>query len=396
MNIKKKVVFLHIGSYLSPVPRIHIMAEKLVKENYDVTVICGDGNSELYLTELNGVKIINVNLRIERKLNRYKKLLEITRLMKEELLKIQPQPDLIQIFSPLLIPIGTYLKLKLKCKLIYDCYEYWTGSALSEKKYHSALIYFLNDLLGATTLDGVIYVYEKNPTRSFFKIIGNKLIRRNVLDCIIYNIPENKIIKKEIPDRHLKSEMFSNEECFIIGYLGLIMPFKGYEFAIKCMTYLDERYRLLLIGDSIDLKFKEKICNIIKENNLESRVRFTGVVPHFDALMYTQICDVGLILFEDTPWTKYSTPNKLFEYMSLGIPIIANDIPNLRYFIDKYSCGLTVQKNDPILIAKSVENIKRDLNLKKQFSNNGKNAYFKYFTEDIQMGKLIDLYSKVL
>lgn len=396
MSHKKKVIFLHISGYLYPIPRVHIMAEALAKQDYDVTVICVDKDIDSDCYELNNVKIYNINKKIITKSNGYNNIYELLKNIKRAVIEIEPQPDLIQIFSPLLIPLSFYLKTKFGCKLIYDCYEFWLGSALTSRKYHSGLIYLFADLLGSICIDGIIYVYDKNPTRKIFRTIGNNICRKKSKDCVIYNIPDTEIIPKKIEPKCIKIDLFGKDRYFIIGYLGLVMQFKGYETAIKSMAYLDDNFRLLIIGDAIDPCFKEKINDLIAKKKLESKIIFTGIIPHSEALKYTKICDVGLLLFDDTYWTKYSTPNKLFEYMSLGVPIIGTDIPNISYFINKYQCGITLSKNNPEFLAANVREINKKKNILKNYSINGEKAFTNNFTKESQMQKLIELYSDLL
>lgn len=395
MVSKKKVIFIHINGYLNPIPRVHLMAETLVEEEYEVTVVCVDKNMNSDKEIINGVEVINIHNKLETKSGNYLNILKILNTIRKEICFTQTRPYFIQIFSPLLIPLAIYLKIKFKCKLIYDCYEYWIGGALSEKKYLSGAIYMLNDILGSLFVDGIVYVYEKNPTRNFINILGNEVFRRNILDSIIYNIPDSKNLPTNNNKYYLKKDIFDSKNYFVIGYLGYIMPFKGYEAAIESMKYLGDEYKLLLIGDAINIDFKKKITALIAKNNLEEKIVITGMLSYSEALNYTQICDVGLLLFEDISWTKYSTPNKLFEYMALGVPIIANDLPNISYFINAYSCGLTVTENNPIEIARLIKSLVEDTYMRNQLGFNAKNTYLNNFTKEIQMKKLYELYSNL-
>lgn len=386
----KRILFIHIAGYFFPIPRVHIMAEALSKVGYDVSVICVDQSMNESYKEINGVKVFNLSSKINSGSNKYFKFICSMREILKLSMKIKP--DIIQFFSPLFIPFAVYLKNKLNCKLIYDCYEYWLGSALTSKNYHLGIFYMCCHLLGSMSIDGTIYVYEKNPTRKFFKILN-----KHNFDCIIYNVPEDEILPKNQIAKKMKNLFFSKDKnTFVIGYLGLVMQFKGYETAIQSMNYLGEEFKLLIIGDSLDLKFKEKIDNMIKGNNLDSRIAFTGIVSHNEALEYSKSCDIGLLLFEDSYWTKYSTPNKLFEYMALGVPVVATNLPNIQFFIHKYTIGVTISKNDPFLLAECIKNLKEDKGHLEMLSTNGISTFKENFTSEFQMRKLMNLYSKII
>jgi glycosyltransferase involved in cell wall biosynthesis len=394
-NSKKriKVLFFHYDGYFFPIPRIHIMAEALAKSGYDVNVICSD-KELLQYQKINRVNVWNVHKKEKNKFGKYYDFYFIKKRIEEKIYEFKP--DIIQIFSPLLIPLAIKLKKKFNCKLIYDCYEYWIGSGLTSKRYYLALAYALLHFLGFFYLNGIIFVYEKNPTNYVIDFI-NKHFKENIISkCIIYNVPKKNIIypSPKETNKKLKYELFNDKNCIIIGYLGLIMKYKGYFEAIDSLKYLDDKYKLLLVGDSINQKFKKSLVRLINKNNLDSRVIFTGLLKHDKALEYTFAFDVGLLLFEDTLWTRYSLPNKLFEYMALGIPIIASDIPNLHYFIAKNNCGITTS-NKPRDISKNIIRFNEDKRLIKKVRDNNKKIFMQKYSEDIQMKKLLKLYENL-
>ena len=366
------------------------MAEHLAKSGYNVNIICSDKNLSKFQI-INRVKIWNVYNEEIFKRNKYLKFFNIKKKIEEKSKEFNP--DVIQIFNPLLIPLAIKLKKKFNCKLIYDCYEYWIGSGLTSKKYHFVAAYTLLHFLGFFYLDGIIFVYEKNPTSYFIDFFNKHIKNTSIIKCVIYNVPKNKILKFS-PNKFLKNELFGDNDTIIIGYLGLIMKCKGYAEGIKSLNYLDNKYKLLLVGDTIDLKYKKHIEKLISKYKLQSRIIITGLIPHEKAMIYSSSFDIGLLLFEDTPWTRYSLPNKLFEYMALGIPIIATDIPNLRHIIKKNNCGL-ITKNNPISISKNIVKMNGEKNLLKKIKENNKKNFKKKYSEDIQMEKLLKLYFNV-
>ena len=385
------ILFLHPSDYFIPVQRVHLMAEALAELGYNVSVICCDKKLDSF-QDINNVKIYNI-YKLNKNLSKYGLFISNYRHLVN--LTKNFEFDAIQIFSPLMIPLAIKLKFKRKCKIIYDCYEYWVGSGITSKNYHLAIIYGLCHLMGLLFIDGTIFVYKNNPTKKIFDKINMIFARDNVNSIVFYNVHKslnnfpnftNKII-------HLIDNKKSNDKT--IGYLGIVMKYKGYEEAIKSLNYLDNSYKLYLIGDALDGQYREKLISLINSYNLNSRIFFTGFLPYNDALEYCSTCDVGLILFEDTLWTKYSTPNKLFEYMALGIPIVANDLPNLKYFIDKTNSGVVTKLNSKE-IAQNIEKICEDRKLMEEISNSGKKCFKNNYSFEVQIKKLYHLYSNIM
>jgi glycosyltransferase involved in cell wall biosynthesis len=354
-----------------------MMAESLAKNNYEVHVFCMR-DIGVEKETINGVTVWSYPKNGER--NIFKLLWRYMHYIHECVPQIKPH--FIQVFSPELIPLGTQLRGEYNSKLVYDCYEYWIGGALTAHRLHSALLYLLIESIYLKHIDGAIFVYDKNPTMS--------KVREDTVIELIYNIPKSENIP-QLVDPDLRKSLFGASD-FVIGCLGLVMRYKGYESILRALTALDDNFKLLIIGDALDPLYKDSITQYITDHGLSDRVHFTGIVPYKRALEYASVIDVGLVLFDDASWTKYSTPNKLFEYMSLGIPIIATDLPNLSNIIDTYKCGVSVPVSNIQKLCETLRYLKDNPRERNALSLNGKNAFYINFNEEKQLSKLLDLY----
>jgi glycosyltransferase involved in cell wall biosynthesis len=70
------------------------------------------------------------------------------------------------------------------------------------------------------------------------------------------------------------------------------------------------------------------------------------------------VADLGLVPYENTCLNQYyCTPNKLFDFISVGIPIVASDLPELRKVVDTYQIGRLLSSLEPAVIAKAVNEL---------------------------------------
>jgi glycosyltransferase involved in cell wall biosynthesis len=102
----------------------------------------------------------------------------------------------------------------------------------------------------------------------------------------------------------------------------------------------------------------------------------------------------GLVLFHPGPNHDEAQPNKLFEYMSSGLPLIASHFPLWRSLIDGERCGLLVDPLDPAAIARAIEQILEEPEKGAAMGDRGYAATKTRYNWTVESRKLIDLYHR--
>ena len=94
---------------------------------------------------------------------------------------------------------------------------------------------------------------------------------------------------------------------------------------------------------------------------LAARVRFIPRVPFDQLHAYTCSADVGLCLIKGTGRSFYhSLPNKLFEYMMAGLPVVASDFPEMQRVVAETGCGITVPPTDKGAVQQAIAGLLGD------------------------------------
>lgn len=126
---------------------------------------------------------------------------------------------------------------------------------------------------------------------------------------------------------------------------------RGAEEAVLAMQSLPDCL-LLIIGGGDAWPVLQRLVN---EHALEDRVRLMGKMPYARMMDYTRNADLGLTLDKDTNLNyRFSLPNKLFDYMHAGIPVLATDLPEVAAIVRGNDCGVVLPKADPTAIAQAV------------------------------------------
>ena len=122
------------------------------------------------------------------------------------------------------------------------------------------------------------------------------------------------------------------------------------------------------IGDGA---LKHQLIKRSKDENIFN-CKFLDPMPKQKLFSYlTNNCDIGLMILDNIPTFYYGTsPNKFFDYISLGLPVINNYPGWLADIIKKNNCGIVVSPNDPEEFAKSLIKLKDNTKMLKQMGMN--------------------------
>ncbi len=175
--------------------------------------------------------------------------------------------------------------------------------------------------------------------------------------CVVRNIPvcnNNKNITK------------NNSDKKIIIYQGAVNIGRGLKEIINAMQFIDNAI-LLIIGDGDILQDLKKIVTTKK---LSNKIEFKGKIP-FDKLKeITQTADLGISLEQNLGLNYYyALPNKIFDYIHSGIPVLASDLPEIRNIIKKYNVGELVNDFSTEALSTKINNLLNNdekLNIYKQ------------------------------
>lgn len=241
--------------------------------------------------------------------------------------------------------LPNYLVSSFKGKpLIYDSHEYFTGVPEIQHRpvvkqtwttLEKMIFPHLREVI--TVNQSIAELYQKEYDKKL-------LVVRNISDSYI---PENP---------RSRSELGLPEEKFILINQGAgINVDRGMEEMIEALRLLPEDVVLMLVGRGDVLP---KIKADLENDPLKERIIFVPPQPYKKMLEYTMAADLGLSLDKDTNLNyRYSLPNKLFDYIKCGIPVLTSGVVEVRKVVETYDIGL-VSDHKPQRLAKAVEEIR--------------------------------------
>ena len=253
--------------------------------------------------------------------------------------------------------LPNYLISKLKrTPLIYDSHELFTEvPELEHSPFKKGIWAFVEKRI-IPKLKHCITVNE-----SLAAIFEKKY---GVVFHVIRNVPEKITIPKM--DALIIEKIPSNSFKVIIQGSGLNVD-RGIEEAIEAILLL-ENVDLLIVGDGDVLPKAKKIVSNL---SLEKRVHFFGKRPYQELMAFTQLADCGLAI--DKPSSKnhqFALPNKVFDYLQAGTPIICMDLVEIKSLVQKYEIGLVISEVSPAQIAHAIKTLQHDTTLLSSLRSN--------------------------
>lgn len=199
----------------------------------------------------------------------------------------------------------------------------------------------------------------------------------------IYNSPPDYFDVNQTKLRNAAAEM-------TVFYGGVISRLRGLQFMARAVQGLDG-VRLILAGAVHDEAFLENSV-------LTSRkIQYLGWLASYeDVIKETLEADILFRLSDPKiPKTKYESPNKLFEAMMCGKPIIVSDGSSMANIVRKENCGLVVPYGDVAAIQEAVLKLKNDFQLRQTLGQNGRRAYENRYSWRIMEQRLLDSYRQL-
>jgi len=253
--------------------------------------------------------------------------------------------------------LANYLGYKLKGKkIIFDSHEYFTE---------------VPELVARPKVKAIWKGLEKwilPQLKHVFTVsqsIANLYKKEYNIDVnLLRNVP--LLNKKAVEVENIK---ISGKK--IIIYQGAINVNRGIEQVVEAMQYVDNA--LLYIFGKGDIVVE--ITALVEKLSLQQKVKLMGEIPLEKLNGFTLQADLGLSLEEDMGLNyRFALPNKLFNYLQAGVPVLVANLPEMSSLVNEYKVGETIGNHLSKHIAEKITSMLTDEVQLKKWSFNAKQA----------------------
>jgi glycosyltransferase involved in cell wall biosynthesis len=383
--------------------RSYEFARRMIAAGHEVVMVTGDsripelhGRGLLAHSNVEGIEVLSVRNDYSNHMSHPRRILSfLSFILGSTWLALRaPRPDVIFATStPLTVGVPGMVASRLRrVPLVFEVRDPWPEAAFQ---------------MGVFSRTGVIgrlgSWLEREIYRSSTAIIG---LSPGMVDCIlrvepdptkVHMVPNAADLDHFTPGPKdaATEERLGIAGQFVVGYVGAVGPANAPEVIVQASRLLRDRGRsdiaIVIAGDGKRLP----AVRALKEHYHLDGLVLTGSVAKHDVPVLLRTCDIILVHLAKVPVLYTGSPNKLFDGLAAGRPIIVNSPGWTRPLVTDAGAGLFVEPEDAVALADAIISLADDPAAVTRMGTNARALAEREFARDDQAARLIAVLARV-
>ena len=295
---------------------------------------------------------------------------------------LREKADIYHLHDPELLPWAQLLRLR-KSKIIFDMHENMSGALLNKPwlgpnlgKIAAGIFPVLERVL----LAGMEIVFAETSYQKHYQ-----WVKRHT---VVHNMPRAEVLlgikqaKYAIPTLAYFGRVAQARGSLTTGRALQLLKQRGRQVNWECIGPGEESHMIAL----------QRMVDIAELGGVGLR----GYMPPAEGWRIVAACHIGLAVLMPTPNYLESYPTKLFEYMALGLPVIASDFPLYREVVEGNRCGVCVPPHNPEALASSIRWLLDNPDEAQAMGQRGRAAVCGRYRWDVEAEKLLAFYRSLV
>ena len=389
-----KILYIHqyFSTPDSTIPgRSYEFGRRLVEHGHEVHMLCSDAyltklppgrQGSVHSMEVEGINVHAVRCAYRQTMSPLRRILAFLTFVYFSRAAISRMGDFEVVFAtstPLTVGIpGMFAARRRRCPLVFEVRDLWPELPIK-------LGYLKNPLArwAARFLERKIYSRSARIVAlSPFMVDG--VAKTGFPKERIHFIPncsDLDINRPKSKDPEFRRRMGWADDAVVVLYPGTLGFANGLHAVIDAAPYLQEsapNVTIALVGEGNEKKsltarvIGEKLTNVV----------ISEPIPRMDLPRLLNSADIGLISLKDNPVLFGSSPNKFFDFLSVGKPIVMNCDLWLGEILKEFNCGIPVEPSNPKVLAEAITRLANDEELRRNMGANSRRAAEQRFDRD--------------
>ncbi len=337
--------------------RVYEFAKEWVEQGHDVTVVTSVySKSDLKAKKLledqvhEGIKLKVINVRIDNKQNFLKRIWTFVfySLLSSWYALTLPADVVIASSGPITVGLpGLLAKIFRRRTLVFETRDLWPEGAIElgiiRNKWMVKLAYWFERVCyGNSKL-----IVALSPGMKQY--IEAKSGHRNVIS--VTNAANIELFARPVAFKAIHPELKAGQYAIYTGNIGLV---NNSYLLLNAARYIKSQnikgLKILIIGDG---QLRDELVQVKGKEELDSLL-IHGLIPKVELVGLIQHALVSLVPLQNSPILDTSSPNKFFESLAAGVPVIQNTQGWMREFLEEHQVGYTIRHDDAQALVRSL------------------------------------------
>lgn len=371
--------------------RSYWLAQELIKNGHKVTMLTSSSkfSEDIKVVQIDGIEVVYIKEDYDQNMSVSRRLKAFLKFMYKSSVVGLKQKDIdlvIATSTPLTIGIPALILKWFKNKpFVFEVRDLWPEVPIQ-----------MGAIKNSWTIK-TIRLLEKTIYKNASRVIA---LSPGMQDGVVKYIPKEKT--SMIPNMakmdefwprgkndQLMEKLGLKKDSFKIIHFGSLGLANGAQTIIESAKLLSNRedIEFLFVGGG---STEKALVDEVEKNNLKN-VKFLGKFPMTDVSEIVNFSDVSMISFLDIPILYTNSPNKLFDSLSAGKPIIVNSAGWTKDIAEKYHCGYYVNPNRPEELVQKVLYLKDNPELVKEMGQNARKLAETVYDKSILSKKFVEV-----
>jgi len=239
-------------------------------------------------------------------------------------------------------------------QIVYDAHELWRRRNVRSDRLLAPLVEWLTEWFGVRRSAGVITV---SPSIVAWM---QQHYRLATAPTLVRNIPHRIGPVPDPATGRLRELAGLPTDARVVGYCGGVTTGRGLEETLRALTRLEDDTHLVMLGYG-DTRYVSSLMALAGALGVADRVHLVGPVPGPEVPAALADADVSVVYVRPICLSyRFSLPNKLFESIHAGLPVVAADLPDTAAIVRRYGVGDVFAADRPHELAEAIRRVAAD------------------------------------
>lgn len=378
--------------------RSYWISQELIKRGHQVTMICSTNERHPVPSRVdaNGIDVIYVKNEYSNYMPAYKKVISFVSFILSALKAAKKLKNIDLVFATSTPLTVGYIAMRLKkskgWKYVFEVRDLWPEFPIQigAIKNKFAIKYLRG--LERRIYKNAEFVIALSPGMQDGVVAAGMPVEKTAM---IPNMSKPDRFYPHTPDPEIVKDFNLDLSSFNVVHFGSMGKANGLEYIIEAARILQERGVNDVCFWFMGRGATEPVCKSLVEKYGLHNVRFLGFHKMSIVSEIVNCSSASITTFRNLPILATNSPNKLFDSLSAGKPIIVNSAGWTKDMVERGDCGFYVDPDNPAALADKIMEVKDNKPLLERWGENARKLSLEEYDKDLLTAQVADVLGKV-